>query len=99
MDIPLPNRADGVSGRRDHPLPRVYCRRMGTLLRAGAFVVLSAAALASLARDVVADVGDAAQHTAGDLAQPRQPAALKTAIAYAEVRPLWDLLQPHLPPA
>ena len=50
---------------------------MGTLLRAGAVVLLWAAALNGVAQEV--------------------PAASKTAIAYADVQPLWDLLRPHLP--
>jgi hypothetical protein len=57
---------------------------MGTLLRAGAFVLLSAAALSSVLTG----------H-----AQAREPGPLKTAVTYADVQPLWDLLRPHLPPS
>ena len=60
---------------------------MGILLRAGAFVLLSTAGLSSVAQDV-----------GGASAQAREPAPLTTAITYADVQPLWDLLRPHLPP-
>jgi hypothetical protein len=72
---------------------------MGTLLRAGAVVVLSAAVLSNIAQEVAAGPGNAAQQVAGNSARPRQPVPLKTAVTYAEVRPLWDLLRPHLPRA
>ena len=51
---------------------------MGTLLRAGAFVLLSAAALNNVSAQA--------------------PAPLKTAITYADVQPIWELLRPQLPP-
>ena len=71
---------------------------MGTLLRAGAFVLLSTAVLSSVAEDVAADLSNVAQDVTADSPQTRAP-ALKTAISYADVQPLWDLLRPHLPPS
>lgn len=66
----------------------VYCAAVGILLRAGAFVLLSAAVVTNVAADVAADS-----------AQTREPAPLKTSVAYADVEGLWDLLQAHLPAA
>jgi hypothetical protein len=83
---------------------------VGILLRAGAFVLLSAAVLNNVAEDVAATLSNVAQNVAGDLsnvaqdvagdsAQTRDPLPSKTALTYADVQPLWDLLRPHLPPA
>ena len=63
---------------------------MGTLLRAGAFVLLLAAALSNVAQDVAADLSNV---------NAQAPAPLKTAITYADVQPIWELLRPQLPPA
>src|SRR5687767_9330999 len=75
---------------------------MGTLLRAGAFVLLWAAAPSNVAQDVAADPSNVAQDVAADLsnvsAQAPAPAPLKTAITYGDVQPIWDLLRPHIPP-
>jgi len=60
---------------------------MRTMARAGALVLLSAATLSNVVKDVAADS-----------AQTREPASPSTTtIAYADVQPLWDLLRPHLP--
>src|SRR5688500_1732113 len=83
---------------------------MGTLLRVGAFVLSSAAVLSNFVHDVAADLRNVAQDVSVDLRnvaqdvsvdspQTRDPAPLKTAVTYAEVQPLWDLLRPHLPPS